>query len=142
VLESVVQRISNVMISLEKTRTNWGLIHADLNENNYIFYAGEVRAIDFSCCGFGYYLYDIAHTLLHLFPENRRSFLSGYQSVCQLPDDYQSILEAFFLGAIINNFAFLASQRNEHDYLLETVPYVSESFCSKYLKGETFLFEL
>jgi len=142
VLESVVQRISNVMTALEKTRTNWGLIHADLNENNYIFYAGEARAIDFSCCGFGYYLYDIAHTLLHLFPENRRSFISGYQSVCQLPDEYQSILEAFFLGAMVNNFAFLVPQPNEHNYLLETVPYVSESFCSKYLKGEAFLFEL
>ncbi len=142
VLESVVQRISNVMTALEKTRANWGLIHADLNENNYIFYAGEVQAIDFSCCGFGYYFYDIAHTLLHLFPKNRRSFVRGYQSVCQLRDNYRSILEAFFLGAIINNFAFLASQPNEHNYLLETVPYVSESFCSKYFRGEAFLFEL
>ncbi|MDZ8257119.1 phosphotransferase enzyme family protein [Nostoc sp. ChiQUE01b] len=141
VLESVVKRISNVMTALEKTRINWGLIHADLNENNYIFYAGKARLIDFSCCGFGYYLYDIAHTLLHLFPENRRSFLSGYQSLCQLPDDSQRILEAFFLGAMVNNFVFLASQPNEHDYLLETVPYVTESLCSKYLKGEAFLFE-
>ncbi|MEH2433172.1 MAG: hypothetical protein V7K25_02790 [Nostoc sp.] len=74
--------------------------------------------------------------------ENRKSFISGYQSLRQLPDEYQSILEAFFLGAMVNNFAFLAPQPNEHDYLLETVPYVSESFCSKYLKGEAFLFEL
>ncbi|MEH2433173.1 MAG: phosphotransferase [Nostoc sp.] len=72
VLESVVQRISNVMTALEKTPTNWGLIYADLNEKNYIFYTGKAQPIDFSCCGFGYYLYDIAHTLLHLFPENRK----------------------------------------------------------------------
>ncbi|MBD2528229.1 phosphotransferase [Nostoc flagelliforme FACHB-838] len=142
VLESVVQRISNVMTALEKTYTNWGLIHADLNENNYIFYAGEARAIDFSCCGFGYYLYDIAHTLLHLLPENRRAFLSGYQSVRQLPDEYQSILEAFFLAATVDNFAFFVSQPNEHDYLLETLPYVTQKLCSKYLEGEPFLFEL
>lgn len=141
VLERVVQQISNVMTTLERTRTNWGLIHADLNEKNYIFHAGEVCPIDFSCCGFGYYLWDIANTLLHLFPENRRAFLSGYQSVRQLPNEHQSILEAFFIGAIVNNFAFLASQPNEHDYLLETVPYVGESLCSKYLKGEPFLFE-
>ncbi|MEH2397998.1 phosphotransferase enzyme family protein [Nostoc sp.] len=141
VLENVVQQISNVITALEKTLTNWGLIHADLNENNYIFYAGEARPIDFSCCGFGYYLCDIAHTLLHLFPENRRSFLSGYQSVRQLPDEYQRILEAFFLGATVNNFAFLASQPNEHDYLLETVPYITERLCSKYFQGEAFLFE-
>ncbi|MEH2008061.1 phosphotransferase enzyme family protein [Nostoc sp.] len=141
VLESAVQRISNVMTALEKKRTNWGLIHADLNENNYIFYASEARAIDFSCCGFGYYLCDIGQTLLHLFPENRTSFLSGYQSVRQLPDEYQSILEAFFLRATVDNFAFFASQPNEHDYLLETVPYVTERLCSKYLKGEPFLFD-
>ena len=39
------------------------------------------------------------------------------------------------------NFAFLASQPNEHDYLLETVPYVIERLCSKYLQSEGFLFE-
>ncbi|WP_334873990.1 hypothetical protein [Nostoc sp.] len=59
----------------------------------------------------------------------------------QLPDEYQRILEAFFLGATVNNFAFLALQPNEHDYLLETVPYVTERLCSKYIQSEAFLFE-
>lgn len=142
VLETVVQRIGNVMMALEKTQANWGLIHADLNENNYIFHAGEARAIDFSCCGFGYYLYDIASTLKHLFPENRRSFLNGYQNVRQLPNEYQNILEAFFIGATVNNFAFLTSQLNEHDYLLEIVPYVTHRLCNRYLRGKPFLFDL
>ncbi|WP_373528728.1 phosphotransferase enzyme family protein [Nostoc sp.] len=142
VLETVVQRIRDVMTALEKTQANWGLIHADLNENNYIFHAGEARAIDFSCCGFGYYLYDIASTLKHLFPENRRSFLNGYQNVRQLPSKYQNILEAFFIGATVDNFAFLALQPNEHDYLLEIVPYVTERFCNKYLRGKPFLLNL
>ncbi len=141
VLETVMQRIGHVMTALEKTRANWGLIHADLNENNYIFHTGEVRAIDFSCCGFGYYLYDIGSTLKHLFPENRKSFLSGYQNIRQLADNYQNILEAFFIAATIDNFAFLASQPNEHDCLSKDIPYVTEKLCSKYLKGETFLFE-
>ncbi|WP_193193875.1 phosphotransferase enzyme family protein [Nostoc sp. MG11] len=141
VLETVVQRIAQVMTALEKTRQSWGLIHADLNENNYIFHAGEARAIDFSCCGFGYYLYDIASTLKHLMPGNRTSFVNGYQSVCQLPNEYQNMLEAFFIGATIDNFAFLALQPNEHNYLSQDIPYVTAKLCSRYLKGEPFLFK-
>ncbi|MBW4612060.1 MAG: phosphotransferase [Desmonostoc vinosum HA7617-LM4] len=139
VLETVVQRIREVMSALGKTLWNWGLIHADLNENNYIFDADEVRAIDFSCCGFGYYLYDIASTLKHLSPENRQSFLSGYQSLRQLPHDDQNILEALLLGATIDNFAFLALQPNEYDFLAQSIPYITEKLCSRYLKGEPFL---
>ncbi|NDJ21275.1 phosphotransferase [Nostoc sp. B(2019)] len=140
VLETVVQQIGELMRALQKTHHSWGLIHADLNENNYIFHASEARPIDFSCCGFGYYLYDIASTLKHLTPGNRTSFLNGYQSVRQLPNDYQNILEAFFMGATVDNFAFLALQPNEHNYLSQDIPYVTEKFCSKYLKGEPFLF--
>ncbi|NEU75449.1 phosphotransferase [Hassallia byssoidea VB512170] len=140
VLETAVKQISLVMTALGKTRSSWGVIHADLNENNYIFHEDEARAIDFSRCGFGYYLYDIASTLLHLLCENRKAFLNGYQSVRLLPDDYQNILEAFFLAAMIHNFAFHASNPNEHDYLLENIPYLTETLCSRYLQGEPFLF--
>ena len=140
VLETVVKQIALVMTALGKTRSCWGVIHADLNENNYIFHEDEVRAIDFSRSGFGYYLYDIGSTLLHLLPENRRAFVSGYQSVRLLPDDYENILEAFFLAAIIHNFAFHASNPNEHDNLLESIPYTTETLCSRYLQGEPFLF--
>lgn len=140
VLETTVTSIVLVMTALGKTRSCWGVIHADLNENNYIFHEDEVRAIDFSRCGFGYYLYDIGSTLLHLLPENRRAFVSGYQSVRLLPDDYENILEAFFIAAMIHNFAFHASNPNEHDNLLESIPYATETLCSRYLQGEPFLF--
>ncbi|MFH7029920.1 MAG: phosphotransferase [Heteroscytonema crispum UTEX LB 1556] len=143
VLEKVDQQLATVMIALEKTSHNWGLIHADLNENNYIFHQGETRPIDFSCCGFGYYLSDIANSLLHLVPENRRSFLSGYQHARKqsLPNNYQNILEAFSIAATINNFAFHASQPKERDYLQQAVPYVIQKFCTKYFEGESFLFD-
>lgn len=140
VLETTVKQIALVMTALGKTRSSWGVIHADLNENNYIFHEDEVRAIDFSRCGFGYYLYDIASTMLHLLPENRRAFVSGYQSVRLLPDDYENILEAFFLAAMIHNFAFHASNPNEHDNLLSSIPYVTETLCRRYLQSEPFLF--
>ncbi|OKH41499.1 hypothetical protein FACHB389_04915 [Nostoc calcicola FACHB-389] len=59
----------------------------------------------------------------------------------RLPNDYQNILESFFIAATIDNFAFLESQPNEHDSLSQDIPYVTEKLCSKYLKGEAFLFE-
>lgn len=41
VLETIVTRITQVMTALGETCSSSGLIHADLNENNYIFHRSE-----------------------------------------------------------------------------------------------------
>lgn len=140
VFNTAVQRIHRMVTALGETQHTWGLIHADLHESNYIFYRSEARPIDFSYCGFGHYLFDIAYTLRHLVPENRRSFLSGYQSVRELPNDYQSIVEAFFIGGTVRNYAVLASDPREYNFLSQSVPHATKRIFSKYLKGEPFLF--
>ena len=42
------------------------MIHKDLEPDNTVLHAGEVHAIDFADCGWGYYLYDVAASLLPL----------------------------------------------------------------------------
>jgi Ser/Thr protein kinase RdoA (MazF antagonist) len=58
-LDSVGERVQQVMNALGEEREVFGLIHADFYERNYLFSKGEVHAIDFDGCGWGYYLFDI-----------------------------------------------------------------------------------
>ncbi|WP_041225915.1 phosphotransferase [Crinalium epipsammum] len=126
--------------SLEQTRDTWGVIHADLHSGNYVLYGEEVRPIDFSRCGFGFYLYDIGQSLGDIEASLRWHFFEGYTSVRTLPENYQSVVEAFFVGSTVENFAFLSANPDEHDWLSHAVPYVVKNHLHPYLQGETFLF--
>ncbi|WP_088102962.1 phosphotransferase [Halalkalibacter urbisdiaboli] len=128
------------VIYRENTNSNyWGIIHSDLHEGNYIIKNGIPHAIDFSCCGFGFYLFDIAETFLHLNPNSQKKFIHFYTKKRKLQEDYPEILESFFLWQILRNFAFLSKNKEEYKYLTETIPFVIENFCIKYLDGERFL---
>ncbi len=93
------------MQRLGREKEVFGLIHADLHQNNYLFRKQEVRAIDFQDCSWGYYLFDIALTLSegqdrkNLNPkdweEQRAAFFVGYQRVLPLPAHYEQCLKVF-----------------------------------------------
>lgn len=51
-----------------------------------------------------------------------------------------TIVEAFFVGATIENFAFLSANSHEYEWLSRAVPYVVENHLRSYLDGEHFLF--
>lgn len=50
-----------------------------------------------------------------------------------------NLLESYFIWAILRNFAFLSVNPLEHEALSQTIPYVIEHYCKKYLKEELFL---
>lgn len=140
VFQKAATQVQEFMPCLQQTRDTWGLIHADLHQGNYVLYGEEVRPIDFSRCGFGFYLYDIGESLGDIEASLRLHFFEGYTSVRALPADYQSIVEAFFVGATVENFAFLSANPQEHEWLSRAVPYVVRNHLHPYLHGETFLF--
>jgi len=90
----------------------FGLIHSDLHQFNYLFHQGEVRAIDFQDCGWGYYLFDMAPTFSealerkNLTPEawavQRAAFFDGYQRIRALPCDYEEQLKTFEIVRMID----------------------------------------
>lgn len=137
-LETAACQVQN-MIEIGQT-PDWGLIHADLHESNYLSYNEELRPIDFARCGFGYYLYDVAESLLHLLPTVRPSFLRGYQTVRKLPEDYLPITEGFTIMALIENFSFHWNNPKEHEWIAAEVKYVATEHIPPYLDGESFLF--
>jgi Ser/Thr protein kinase RdoA (MazF antagonist) len=117
----------------------WGLIHADLHTGNLIFHRGEARAIDFSRCGHGHFVYDIAECCRFIGSEKRRAFAEGYRRRRALPEDYPELLEAFFVRGWIENFGFHAPNPAEQEWLREAVPPFVEHLTGKYLKGEVML---
>ncbi|UKS31356.1 phosphotransferase [Paenibacillus sp. HWE-109] len=131
--------MSSVIESQKLLQNSWGIIHSDLHESNYVFYKDSPRPIDFSNCGYGFYLFDIAETFMHLSFENRRLFISTYRNVHQLQENYIEVLEAFFIWSIVRNFGFHSLNPNEHKSLSENFPSVIQNYFKKYLKEENFL---
>lgn len=104
--ERAMQRIRQVMDQLGCGPDVFGLIHGDLIQVNYIFCRGQVRAIDFGDCGYGYYLYDMGVTLLMLYAfdadgSQRAAFLDGYREVRPLSEEHERLLDVFITGRAV-----------------------------------------
>ncbi len=138
-LERTAHQIAAGLQRQTAAQSTWGLIHSDLHESNYVFDQGVPKPIDFSACGFGFYLFDVAETFLHLSPENRREFWSAYREERQLREVDARSLDMFFVWAILRNFAFLAGNPEEHASLAELIPKVATSYFENYLKDEPVL---
>jgi Ser/Thr protein kinase RdoA (MazF antagonist) len=114
VFATVAQRVQSTVYHLGEGKDVFGFIHADLHQWNYLFYNGEVGAIDFDDCGWGYYAYDMAVTLSYLearpaFPALQEAFLRGYQSVRPLPERYSECIEVFLAARILHMVPWVLS---------------------------------
>lgn len=97
---TILRKIREVQRAVGQGPETFGLIHGDLHQGNYLFHEGQVRAIDFDDCGYGYYLYDMAVTLSEVnwrknTPALRKSFLTGYRSVRKLSPEHEQFLDTF-----------------------------------------------
>ncbi|WP_339315713.1 phosphotransferase [Paenibacillus sp. FSL R10-2734] len=124
-----------------KNRKNYGVIHGDLHQGNIIFHQGDPRPIDFGRCGWGYYLYDVAHTLLGIYPLQRELVIKGYESVSKLDGDWFQALEHFTVMVMIENYCHHASDPRETEGLKAEQPYAL-AMLRNYLEGESFLFNM
>lgn len=106
ILEHATQRMREAMNEVGNGPEDFGLIHGDLIQVNYIFYRGQVRAIDFGDCGYGHYLYDMGVTLLMLYAfdadgSQRTAFLEGYRQVRPLSAAHERLLDVFIAGRAV-----------------------------------------
>jgi len=122
-----------------KNRRNYGVIHGDLHQGNIIFAQGEPRPIDFGRCGWGYYLYDVAHTLLGVHPLQRELVIKGYESNCKLEEGWVQALEHFTVMVMIENYCHHAPDPRETEGLKAEQPYAM-AILRNYLNAEPFLF--
>jgi Ser/Thr protein kinase RdoA (MazF antagonist) len=128
-LEDAAQDVEALMDELAKAAPQWGLVHADLCPDNYVFCGDEARPLDFDLCGDSYYMLDVAYAFLWQSSANRRAFLEGYQAVHPLPNGYQRVIEGFIIWGVMAMLKFWAPN-----------PGLIERTCRPYLRGEPFLF--
>jgi Ser/Thr protein kinase RdoA (MazF antagonist) len=99
-VEKLIAKIRDVQRAVGQGPETFGLIHGDLHQWNYLFHRGQVRAIDFDDCGYGYHLYDMAVTLFNInWREDttilREGFLAGYRRVRPLSFEHEQYLDTF-----------------------------------------------
>lgn len=141
VLQTATRKIQQFTSGLERNPNTWGVVHADLQDANYVLYKSEIRPIDFGRCGFGFYLYDVALSLGYLNSPLHPHFFEGYQKLRALPPNYQPIVEAFFLASIVENFAFLSANPQEHTGIAQAIYRDVVSYFQPYLQDKSFLFD-
>ena len=88
--EAVSDRVKTVMASLGEEKEQFGLIHGDFWLGNLLAWDNEIRPIDFTDCGFGYWGYDLARFLSDFSRERDFSifldkFLHGYHQIRSFP---------------------------------------------------------
>ncbi len=111
--EDVHRQTHQIFSLLDGRSTSFGLIHADLIWKNYFFHAGGVGAVDFEDCGWGYFLYDLAPTLVGYYDEPhyaalRAGLFAGYRRVCPLSRDDEPLLDTLMAARHVASCCWLA----------------------------------
>ncbi|MNJ55039.1 serine/threonine protein kinase [compost metagenome] len=139
--QDAAEKVVSQLTTMHPSEHNYGLIHADLHTGNMVFRDNQPYPIDFGRCGYGYYLYDMAGTILELWPKHRWMLIQGYESIRKLETDYIRDLECFFVMFMIENYCHHASDPRETASLIDEQKY-AQAYIREYLNGNPFLFEV
>ncbi|MBT2291389.1 phosphotransferase [Paenibacillus albidus] len=139
--QAAANKILSQLVLMDPNDNSYGLIHADLHMGNYVFNEELPYAIDFGRCGYGYFLYDLASTILGLKPEDRRTFIQGYESVKTLQSDFTRYLECFFVMVMIENYCHHAADPRETSNLISEQPY-AQAYLREFLSDTSFIFDM
>lgn len=115
--ETVMSEVERAQQDLGAEPGVFGLIHADLHQENYFFSEGEVRAIDFDDCGWGHFAYDLMVVLSELrgradYVELREGLLLGYRNRRAFPADHERYMEVFYQLRLLQLTLWCIEQRD------------------------------
>ncbi|HMA34595.1 MAG TPA: phosphotransferase [Chloroflexia bacterium] len=114
IFTAAADRIELAMENRRPDPAGYGLIHADLQQTNYLFDRGTAGAIDFADCCWGDHLYDMTITLFEVGdrpggPALRAAFFDGYRRIRPLPDDYEAGIRLFTAIRLAKRVNYLAN---------------------------------
>lgn len=137
--QQAINKIIQQVDRMQRANRNYGLIHADLHTGNIVCNNGSPYPIDFGRSGYGYYLYDMAASLLALSPNHRQLLIQGYESVRVLEQDYVHDLACFFIMVMIGNYCHHVSDVTEVAGLINEQKYAL-AYIHAYINDSEFLF--
>lgn len=121
VMNTIALVVKSAMDELGQSEDEFGLIHGDLLLKNILFHEGEVRALDFEYCGWGYYLYDLCPLLWQLKPlpnykELEEALWNGYCSIRPLTERHRQLLETFIAARQVASMRWVAANQHNPAY--------------------------
>jgi Ser/Thr protein kinase RdoA (MazF antagonist) len=117
IAEDVISSTQRVQHELGTDHETYGLIHADLHQDNYFFHRGQVRAIDFDDCGWGHFAYDLSVTLSEVrtrpdYPALQAALLRGYREARRFPVEHEPHLKTFYRLRLLQLILWFIEQRH------------------------------
>jgi Ser/Thr protein kinase RdoA (MazF antagonist) len=118
VVRAVLTRARHARDEMGRGPEAFGLIHADLHQENYLFRGNQVGAIDFDDCGHGLLIYDLAVTLSELqhrgdYPTLRAALLAGYRTARPLPARHEAFIDTFIALRHLQLTMYAVEHRDE-----------------------------
>ena len=111
---------------LRSVNLDYGLVHADLVNENVLVNGPQVHFIDFDDSGFGYRLFDLATTLYKAvdepdFPDLQAALLQGYAT--QRPQLDLTLLPLFITLRSLTYLGWIAARIDEPGMLDKSATY-------------------
>jgi Ser/Thr protein kinase RdoA (MazF antagonist) len=138
-IERTVEAVFAAVTPIAADPARLGLIHADLQGSNILVWGREIRPIDFSLCGFGYFLFDFGTTLPGIKRDLRPLFCDGYRRHRRFEHADARAVDAFFLLSRLGAYASMLPNPAEHAWLQKRIPRFVADECSAFLRGEPLL---
>ncbi|MBI9046079.1 MAG: phosphotransferase [Anaerolineaceae bacterium] len=107
------------------------VMHADFHQGNIKVHKGQLSALDFDDCSWGYFVQDIAIALYYLrrqaeFSQFRQAFQQGYEEIKKWPEEYPGQIDT-----LMNTRAFLVI-----DFLIHSDNAVIKEIIPRYIAAE------
>ena len=93
---------------IPENASSFGLIHYDLHVGNFLFQDGQANMIDFDECGFGFYLFDVAHILFEFIGQpGFDTFRAAAISACTNATDDNGMNDQLNLFLALQSMAYV-----------------------------------
>lgn len=118
---------------LERTRRNYGLIHADMLPENLVVDGSRVHLIDFDDAGYGWHMFEIATALYSRLGQAyqgaiERAMLAGYRSERELTTADEALLPLFYAARGLTYLGWVQTRR-ETEHARDLTPLAIEQCC-------------
>ncbi|MCL1994675.1 MAG: phosphotransferase [Defluviitaleaceae bacterium] len=139
IFRTAAMKVYDFLNSLQKTNETWGMIHTDIVNENILFHNNEMYLLDFGCCGFGSFLWDVAVAIPSEM-DIKYEFLTAYDFHYPLPSNYEGLIESFYVSMYIAYFDFFLTQPGAIDWVPKLLDDLANNEFNKYLNDKRFLF--